>query len=77
MSQKWFRRKKRVFQIIEVGYDLDFMSRAYDFINVFAILLNVLVSVLYTFEDIKAQYASWLTAIEIITICFFAIDYFL
>ena len=77
MSEKWFRRKKRVFQIIEVGYDLDFMSRAYDFINVFAILLNVLVSVLYTFEDIKAQYASWLTAIEIITICFFAIDYFL
>ena len=53
MSEKWFRRKKRVFQIIEVGYDLDFMSRAYDFINVFAILLNVLVSVLYTFEDIK------------------------
>lgn len=77
MSEKWFRRKKRVFQIIEVGYDLDFMSRAYDFINVFAIILNVLVSVLYTFEDIKAQYASWLTAIEIITICFFAIDYFL
>ncbi len=77
MSEKWFRRKKRVFQIIEVGYDLDFMSRAYDFINVFAILLNVLVSVLYTFEDIKAQYASWLTAIEIITICFFTIDYFL
>ena len=58
MSEKWFRRKKRVFQIIEVGYDLDFMSRAYDFINVFAILLNVLVSVLYTFEDIKAQYGN-------------------
>lgn len=77
MSEKWFRRKKRVFQIIEVGYDLDFMSRAYDFINVFAILLNVLVSVLYTFENIKAQYGSWLTVIEIITICFFAIDYFL
>lgn len=77
MSEKWFRRKKRVFQIIEVGYDLDFMSRAYDFINVFAILLNILISVLYTFENIKAQYGSWLTVIEIITICFFAIDYFL
>lgn len=77
MSEKWFRRKKRVFQIIEVGYDLDFMSRAYDFVNVFAILLNILISVLYTFENIKAQYGSWLTVIEIITICFFAIDYFL
>ncbi len=77
MSEKWFKRKKRVFQIIEVGYDLDFMSRAYDFINVFAILLNILISVLYTFENIKAQYGSWLTVIEIITICFFAVDYFL
>lgn len=77
MSEKWFRRKKRVFQIIEVGYDLDFMSRAYDFVNVFAILLNILISVLYTFKNIKAQYGSWLTVIEIITICFFAIDYFL
>jgi len=77
MSEKWFRRKRRVFQIIEVGYDLDFMSRAYDFINVFAILLNILISVLYTFENIKAQYGSWLTVIEIITICFFAVDYFL
>lgn len=77
MSEKWFKRKKRLFQIIEVGYDLDFMSRAYDFINVFAILLNILISVLYTFENIKAQYGSWLTVIEIITICFFAVDYFL
>ncbi len=77
MSEKWFKRKKRVFQIIEVGYDLDFMSRAYDFINVFAILLNILISVLYTFENIKVQYGSWLTVIEIVTICFFAIDYFL
>lgn len=77
MSEKWFKRKKRLFQIIEVGYDLDFMSRAYDLINVMAIVLNILISVLYTFENIKLQYGSWMTVMEIITICFFAVDYFL
>ncbi len=77
MNEKWFKRKKRIFQIIEVGYDLDFLSRAYDLINVLAILLNLAVSVLYTFDSIREQYGALMTVVEAVTVVFFAIDYFL
>lgn len=77
MNEKWFKRKKRIFQIIEVGYDLDFLSRAYDFVNVLAILLNLAVSILYTFDNIREQYGALMTVIEAVTVVFFAIDYFL
>lgn len=77
MNEKWFKRKKRIFQIIEVGYDLDFLSRAYDFVNVLAILLNLTVSILYTFDTIRGQYGVLMTVVEAVTVVFFAIDYFL
>lgn len=77
MNEKWFKRKKRILQIIEVGYDLDFISRAYDFINVFAIVLNLAVSILYTFDNIREQYGALMTVVEAVTVGFFAIDYFL
>ncbi len=77
MNEKWFKRKKRISQIIEVGYDLDFISRAYDLINVSAIVLNLAVSILYTFDNIRTQYGSLMTVVEAVTVGFFAIDYFL
>ena len=75
MANVWFERKQRVFQIIEVGNDLDEISRGYDFLNAFAIVLNLLVSILYTFSDIKEQMGSVLVMVEQVTVVFFAIDY--
>ena len=46
MNKKWNRKRKRLFEIIEVGNDLDRISRAYDFLNVFSIVVNIIVSVL-------------------------------
>ena len=40
MSKTWKRRRKRIFEIIEVGNDLDRASRAYDFLNALAIIVN-------------------------------------
>lgn len=77
MNEKWFKRKKRIFQIIEVGYDLDFLSRFYDIVNVLAIILNLAVSVLYTFDNIRESYGALMTVIEAVTVVFFVVDYFL
>lgn len=77
MNEKWFKRKKRIFQIIEVGYDLDFLSRFYDIVNVLAIILNLAVSVLYTFDNIRESYGALMTVIEAVTVGFFVVDYFL
>ena len=34
----WLKRRKRVCEIIEVGYDVDWPSRLYDLVNALAIL---------------------------------------
>lgn len=75
MKNTWFERKQRVFQIIEVGNDLDEISRGYDFLNAFAIVLNILVSILYTFEGIRMQFGNVFVWIEQLTVLFFAMDY--
>lgn len=75
MSKKWLKRRQRLFQIIEVGYDLDYVSRAYDYINVAAIILNLTVSILQTYEAIRVKYEPILIAVEIVTVAFFVVDY--
>lgn len=77
MTNAGFERKKRIFQIIEVGNDLDEISRGYDFLNAFAIVLNLTVSIMYTFSDIRERFGAWLILIEQMTIVFFAVDYIL
>lgn len=77
MNKKWLRRRKRLFQIIEVGYDLDIISRIYDFINVFAIIANITVSIMYTYDGVREDYGKWLVLVEGITVFYFTIDYIL
>jgi len=77
MSKKWFRRRKRLLEILEVGNDLDYVSRAYDFFSAFAIVLNLTASIMYTFDNLQAQYGTILLWIERITVAFFALDYVL
>jgi len=77
MDKKWLRRRKRLFEILEVGNDLDRISRIYDYANAFAIILNLAVSIMYTYEDLKQKYGQWLVMVEAITVLFFGIDYIL
>ena len=73
---KWEKRRKRLFHIIEVGSDFDEHSRFYDYENAAAIILNLLATILYTFEEIRVPYGGILNVIEQITLLFFAVDYF-
>ncbi len=75
MSKKWIRRRKRLFEIIEVGADLDYVSRGYDFINAFSIIFNLVASVMYTFAEIRERYGTILLVVEAVTVAFFAIDF--
>ena len=77
MNKKWLKRRKRLFEILEVGNDLDHVSRTYDYINSFSIILNLIVSVMYTYTDLREKYGIWIVAIEAITVAFFAVDYIL
>ena len=68
---------KRIFEIIEVGAPDDVVSRCYDIVNMLSIIINLLVSILYTFEGIRVVYGPMLLKIEATTVAFFAIDYIL
>ena len=67
----------RVFEIIEIGAPDDLVSRCYDIFNMLSIVVNMLVSILYTFESIRVVHGALLLKIEAITVAFFAIDYVL
>lgn len=77
MDKKWEKRKQRVFEIIEIGTHYDYASRAYDFFNALSILVNLTVSILYTFNDIETKYGTLLLDIEAFTVATFLIDYLL
>ena len=67
--------KDKVFRMVEVGFVEDTISRAYDIVNLLIIVLNLVVSVALTFDNVRADYGSVLLAIEAFTIAFFALDY--
>lgn len=74
---KLIKNRKRLFEIIEVGNDLDMASRSYDIINALSIVINLVASILYTFEGIRETFGSILMLIEKVTVAFFFIDYIL
>lgn len=77
MKKKWLKQRKRIFQIIEVGSDLDMPSRVYDYINAGAIIINLLFSILYTFAEIRDRFGFLFVLMEGVTVAFFTIDYVL
>ena len=66
----WLRRRRRLHEIIEVGASYDRTSRLYDLTNSLAIVVNLIVSVLYTFESIRTVYGPWLLSVEAATVAF-------
>ncbi len=66
--------RKRVFEIIEVSADSDHAGRLYDMVNTLSIVVNLAVSILYTFESVRTACGSLLLTIESATVIFFAAD---
>ncbi len=77
MKKKWYRRRKRLFEIIDVGYNVDNICRIYDLVNVMTILLNLAASIMNTYDAVNEKYGQLLITIETVTVVFFAVDYLL
>lgn len=77
MSADLKKIKDRVFGMVDVGFVEDGISRAYDIVNLMIIVLNLIVSIALTFDELRAAYEGIFTAIESFTIAFFALDYVL
>lgn len=70
------KKKKRIFDIIQIGKRDDFVSRTFDLFIVIVILANIAVLFLETFEE-AAAYLPILRTIETITVIIFCVEYLL
>ncbi len=66
--------KKRVFDIIQIGYYGDWPSKAFDLVLIAMILTNLFIAVFLTFDS-SAPYKDTLNLIELITTIVFAVEY--
>jgi TrkA-C domain./Ion transport protein. len=67
-------KKKRIFEIIQIGNREDLPSRLFDIFIVVAIVANITVLLLSTYDQLNA-YQDLFTAIEIVTIVIFCVEY--
>ena len=74
-TSTWLKRRRRIFEIIEAGSAADPVSRIYDVFSTLMTLTNVVVTVLYTFDQMELQQGSTLLFLEAVTVAFFAFEY--
>lgn len=66
--------RRRICSIIDIGTADDFISRAYDIFYTLVILVNLAVTIAYTFDGAEARCGGLLLDIEAATVAFFAAD---
>ena len=71
----WAQRRRRMSEIVEAGAADDFVSRTYDVLSTLVLLINVVVTILYTFDSAELRFGKELLFIEAVTVAFFAVDY--
>lgn len=69
--------RRKLASIIKVGAVDEHFSRAYDFVNILAVLLNICCVILFTFDYMEDNYGTLLLTVEAVTVAFFAVDYVL
>ena len=74
---RWLQRRRRLSEILEAGSAADPVSRIYDIFSTLMTLINILVTVLYTFDEMELAYGRLLLLTESVTVAFFAIEYVL
>lgn len=69
-------KKKRIFDIIQIGKKDDLTSRAFDIFIVLTIITNIAVLFLETFDELNA-YAPLFKTVESVTVVIFCVEYLL
>ena len=69
--------QEKIFRMVSVGIIDVPVNQFYDVLSTGALLVNLTASIMNTFDHLHRQYGTVLTAIEAVTIAFFAVDYVL
>jgi voltage-gated potassium channel len=75
MEKTWEQRRKRLYEVVEIGAAEDAVSRGYDFFSTFLVLINLAVSIAYTYESLRLRYGPQMETVEMVTAVFFTVDY--
>ena len=70
-------RRRRIYEIVEIGAAGDRVSRAYDLFYTLTIVLNLAATVMDTYDGLHAKFALLFDAVELVTVFAFAVDYIL
>ena len=73
----WLALRPKLFRMVSVGVVDERVNQAYDVISTLALILNLTVSILNTFDNLREKYGAFFLAVEAITVLFFAVDYVL
>ena len=66
--------RRRLCSIIDIGTADDLVSRAYDILYTLVIVVNLVVTIAYTFDEAEARCGPLLLAVEEVTVAYFAVD---
>ena len=73
----WPRLRARLFRMVSVGVIDEPINQWYDVISTGALIANLVVSVMATFDNLNAAYGDLFLFVEHLTVFFFGIDYLL
>ena len=76
-NRRWPEVRARLFRMVSVGVIDEPVNQGYDVISTGALIANLAVSVMATFQNLNAAYGGWFVLIEQITVFFFGVDYVL
>ena len=76
-NEPWPAVRAKLFKMVSVGVIDEPINQAYDTISIIALLANLLVSVMATFDNLQAAYGNIFLLVEQVTVFMFGIDYVL
>ncbi len=76
-TNNWRVVRARLFKMVSVGVIDDPINQGYDVISTGALIINLAVSVMATFDNLNAMYGDFFVVAEQLTVLFFGIDYVL
>ncbi len=76
-SSRWVILRGRLFTMVSTGVVDDLLNQGYDVVSTALLILNLIVSFAMTFQTCVDRYGPILTAVEMVTVFFFAVDYVL
>ena len=76
-NDPWPAVRAKLFKMVSVGVIDEPINQAYDTISIIALLANLLVSVMATFDNLQAAYGNIFLLVEQVTVFMFGIDYVL